>query len=56
MELILDGTAVEEVARYAFEKVQEGLRRLGKSNVGESVLGQNKELREWIRVTSSQSN
>src|SRR6266852_1240916 len=53
---ILAGEPVEEVAQRAFAKVQEGLRRLGKPDVGTNVLGRNKDLREWIRIPSSQLN
>jgi hypothetical protein len=51
---ICDGTPVEEVARYAFEKVQEGLGRLGKPDAEERVLGRNRDLRKWIHIPSSQ--
>ena len=54
VELIRDGTPVEEVARYAFAKVQEGLRRLGKPEAEASVLGRNRDLREWIHNPSTQ--
>jgi hypothetical protein len=53
---IVDGTPVEEVARSAFAKVQESLRRLGKPDVGANVLGRNRDLRKWIRIPSSQLN
>jgi hypothetical protein len=54
VELIRDGTPVEEVARYAFAKVQEGLRRLGKPEAEASVLGRNMDLQEWIHNPSTQ--
>jgi hypothetical protein len=53
---IVDGTPVEEVARSAFAKVQESLRRLGKPDVGANVLGRNKDLKKWIRIPSSRVN
>jgi len=53
---IVDGTPVDEVARSAFAKVQERLRRLGKPDVGANVLGRNRDLRKWIRTISSQLN
>jgi len=53
---IVNGTPVDEVARSAFAKVQEGLGRLGKPDVGAKVLGRSRDLREWIRMPSSQLN
>jgi hypothetical protein len=53
---IVDGTPVEEVARSAFARVQEGLGRLGKPGVEANVLGRNKDLRRWIRIPLSQLN
>ena len=47
---IVDGAPVDKVARSAFAKVQEGLRRLGKPEVGAKVLGRSRDLREWIPI------
>ena len=48
---IVDGVPVDEVARSAFARVQEGLRRLGKPDVGAKVLGRSRDLREWISIS-----
>ena len=48
---IVDGAPVDEVARSAFARVQEGLRRLGKPDVGAKVLGRSRDLREWIPIS-----
>ena len=53
VKLIRDGMPVKEVARSAFVKVQEGLERLAKTE-GAKVLGRNKNLKDWICVSSSQ--
>jgi hypothetical protein len=54
VELIVEGTPVDEVALHAFAKVQENLGTLRRPDLGASVLGRNKELRKWIRISSSQ--
>ena len=48
---IVDGAPVDEVARSAFAKVQEGLVRLGKPDVGAKVLGRSRDLRVWIPIS-----
>ena len=53
---IVNGTPIEEVARSAFAKAQEGLGRLGKPDVGAKVLGRSRDLRKWIPIPSSQLN
>jgi hypothetical protein len=53
---IVNGTPVEEVARSAFAMVPEGLIRLGKLDVEVNVLGRNRDLKKWIRISSSQLN
>ena len=50
--LIVDGTPVKEVAQSAFLMVPDGLRRLGKPDVGVNVLGRNRNLKRWIRIPS----
>ena len=53
---IIRGSPVDEVARSAFAKAQEGLGRLGKPDVGAKVLGRSRDLRKWIPIPSSQLN
>jgi hypothetical protein len=48
VKLIVDGTPVDEVARYAFAKVRENLGRLGRPDVLANVLGRNRDLKRWI--------
>lgn len=53
---IIDGTPVEEVARSAFETVQEGLGIAEKPNLMVNVLGRNRDLKEWIIIPLSELN
>ena len=46
VESLVDGTPVDEVARSAFAKAQEGLVRPGKPDVGAKVLGRRRDLRQ----------
>jgi len=50
VNMILDGTPVDDVARSAFRKVQESLERLGKRA---NVSDRNRDLRTWIRAPSA---
>jgi len=53
VKLIVDGTPVGEVARYAFAKVRESLGRLGRPDVLANVLGRNRDLKKLICNPSS---
>ena len=46
---IVNGTPVEEVVLSALPKVQEGLRRLDKLDVGMNVLGRSSDLKRLFR-------
>jgi hypothetical protein len=52
VKLIVDGTPVDEVARYAFTKVRESLGRMGRPDVLANVLGRNRDLKKWICISS----
>jgi hypothetical protein len=55
VELILNGTPVDEVAQSAFAGAQERLGGLGKLDVGANVLGRNRDLRDRVHVPSPNS-
>jgi hypothetical protein len=48
---ILSGTPIEQMARSAYTKAKEGLNGLGKPDAVANVLGRNKVLKKWVKIS-----